>query len=251
MNRLQILLIVVAAAAGVSAVGACGFSGDPGNNAPVAAVTGTPPPAPPPAAAAPGPKVGEPWRWLPGFTAVASAEHPTRAASERLDALRPVGDECHGAGVVALQLTADVGGAEGDETVLASVAQGVVVLAPGPRDRIVAEAPIAECGGSEDATVALAVGDAWIGKPVIAVVATVGGHRASETDLALYALGAGRTLDRLYTGVLATRDGDETRRGQVIALPGALVERGPDGVVRVLPYDGDAHRFVPPAEAAR
>ncbi|HTJ45183.1 MAG TPA: hypothetical protein VL463_23920 [Kofleriaceae bacterium] len=125
------------------------------------------------------------------FVPTAYTDTPDRAATDRLAALVPIDPDCHSAGVEALTLT------DGDDTIFASVAQGVVVVGPGPRDRVLARAPIAECGGSGDAMVSLSIGKSSSGARVIVAVATIGGHREAETVVATFALRDDHSLERL------------------------------------------------------
>ena len=164
------------------------------------------------------------FRWLPGLVVSAATDERSDDAATQLGAINESPDLC--STFDAQELVADVAPMPGRETVLASVATGVVVLdAVGRR---LAMAPLAECGGSADGIVALAVGNAGIGPPMIAVVFSSGGHRESETDLVLYRVEDG-ALRVLFTGTLETRDGDDLETGSAFLLPGMVVYRPPTG----------------------
>ena len=172
------------------------------------------------------------FRWLPGFAVSAVTEERSADAAAQLGAINETPELC--STFDAQELTADVAPMAGHETVLASVATGVVVLdAVGRR---LASAPLADCGGSADGIIALAAGDAGIGQPVIAVVFSSGGHRESETDLVLYRVDD-RTLRVLFTGLLETRDGDDLETGSAFVLFGMVVYRPPGGPLMVVWLD--------------
>jgi len=187
--------------------------------------------------------------WLPGFVATAATTERSPDAVEQLGAWRDPDVPCSVSD--ARMIRADVAPAEGDETVMASVGAGVLVLGDGGGDALGAS-PLADCGGSGDGVIALAAGDAWIGRPTIAVVYTVGGHREADTTLALFAVGEHR-LDPLWSGVIAVRDGRETREGAAALVPGVLLLRTPSGELDVNVFDRGTRRFehVRAAAAAR
>ena len=167
---------------------------------------------------------GDAMPWLYGFSPAASAtdEDPT--------------------GLAVRAPTRD-GGAT--DLVVASLRGGVVVIdaagsaiarAPGiDRDRQPASA---------DEVDALAVGDAQIGAPVIAIARTLGGHRESTTSLALYQPAPDGTLALLFDEPVETRVGTERTRGFVLALPRALIYRNPTGPISLWSFDDGAHRYV-------
>ena len=156
--------------------------------------------------------------WLHGFAATASTTAATRDAAEQL------GGEPDPYG--ALVLEADVAPDAGDETILASRAQGLVVL--NANGDVLGRAPGFDPVGSADDTLALAVGDAGIGQAVIALAIELGGHRLGETHLVLYRVGD-NAMHALFDAVGATRDGDAVRTGDVIMFPAGLVYHPPDG----------------------
>jgi hypothetical protein len=160
-------------------------------------------------------------RWLPGLRATAVAEPAPGAAAD--DELDP-GERCQrGAGAV-VTVTADVAAAPGAETIRASITGGVEVLdADGAA---LARLTAFACGGSLDAIDALAAGDAGIGVPVIAVVATIGGRAEATTWIALFEV-EGHRLHRVFTGAVAQRDGDAIERGAVAVDAGGLTYRAP------------------------
>ena len=168
------------------------------------------------------------FHWLPGLAARAVS---TERSPDAVDRLAPIAEDSERCPVVdAQEVTADLAPAPGEERVLASVATGVVVL--DADDRRIASAPLGPCGGSADAIVAIAVGDAWLGTPVIAVVSSTGGHRESETTLSLFRLD-GRALVTLFSEPLEVRDGLDLWTGTATLVPGAIVYRAPTGETSV------------------
>jgi hypothetical protein len=180
------------------------------------------------ALAAAGRRVDYEFPWLPGFIPSQLATERSSDAAERLAIVDQRTDHC--ATWDAHELQADVSPAAGEETVLASLATGVVVV--DARGRRIASAPLGECGGSADEIVALAVGDAWIGVPVIAVVSATGGHRESQTALTLFRVDGPR-LVTVFSGLLETRDGDDLETGAAVLAPGAILYRPPGGPLTV------------------
>ncbi len=173
-------------------------------------------------------RVAPSFRWLPGLAARTVS---TERSADAVDRLAPMAEDRVRCPVVdAQEVTADLAPAPGDERVLASISTGVVILdADGRR---IASAPLGPCGGSADAIVALAVGDAWIGAPVIAVVSSTGGHRESETTLGIYLLD-GRALVPLFSEPLELRDSQDLWTGAATLVPGAIVYRAPTGETSV------------------
>jgi hypothetical protein len=181
------------------------------------------------AAAATLPTTAPAFRWLPGLAATAIATERSAEAADQLAAWAP-DEPCPTWDARAI--VADVAPAGGAETVLASVASGVVVL--DADQRLLSTAPLADCGGSADGVIALAAGDAWIGAPVIAVVFSSGGRREADTSLALFRAGRER-LEPIFTGVLEMREDDVVSAGSAVLLPGAIVYRPPTGALEVHP----------------
>jgi hypothetical protein len=167
------------------------------------------------------PKTSRDLPWLPGLAVVAATE---TAAPMDVD----LDDDCPGGSLDVMALGADVVPGLRRETVLASVAHGVVVI--DHEDQVVTSSRPIPCGGSADTILALAIGDAGLVKPVIVVVAEVGGRAESTTWLAILQVSR-RKLRTLFAGPIAMRDGDEFRRGKIAVT---------NGVVAYQPIDGPA-----------
>ena len=164
----------------------------------------------------------DPLPWLHGFASTATSDIET-----------PDGE---------LQVTADVAPADGVETVRASYQQGVVVV-DGAGD-VLARAPGFAPAGSADDLVALSVGDAEIGSPVIALAVNRGGHRVSVTSIVLYRVDHGR-LEQLFEGEVEDHDGPETSAGEITFLPEGLVYRAPQARTQTLwTFDPERGRYV-------
>jgi hypothetical protein len=176
------------------------------------------------ALAAAGRRVDYDFPWLPGFVPAQLSTERSSDAAQRLAIVDQRADHC--ATWDAHELQADVSPAAGEETVLASIATGVVVV--DAHGRRIASSPLGECGGSGDDIVALAVGDAWIGAPVIAVVSSTGGHRESEMTLTMLRVDGDR-LVTVFSGVLEQRDGDDVETGAAVLAPGVVLYRPPGG----------------------
>ncbi|MGE5185007.1 MAG: hypothetical protein ACM31C_23220 [Acidobacteriota bacterium] len=180
--------------------------------------------------------------WLQGFEPAAVTDRPTRGVLDELAEWQPAEDRCVAAAYGGLEVIADLTPAPGDERVLASFSQGLVVL---DRDRhLISRAPGFTCQGSADELEAMAIGDAWIGEPVIALAATAGGHNESVTSLTLYRVGDAGALVPVFTGEVERHVGRATRTGIVMVFPGGLVYRAPNGTTSVWRYDEAAGRYV-------
>jgi hypothetical protein len=179
--------------------------------------------------------------WLHNFSPVAEASDATPSVIARMAEWRAADPSCSATAYGGLQLLAEVAPAPGIETVLASFTQGVLVL--DARASLLASAPPLVCHGSADELEALAAGGAQIGEPVIALAATAGGHRASETWLVLYRVADGAVAP-IFAAIVEDHTGNQTRVGEVTLLPRALVYRAPSGVRTLWTYDGDALRYV-------
>jgi len=180
--------------------------------------------------------------WLQGFEPVAVTDQATRGVVDELAEWQPADERCVANAYGGLELVANLAPSTGDERVLASFTQGVVVL---DRDRhAIAHSPGFTCQGSADELVALAAGDAWIGTTLIAAAVTVGGKNESVTWLTLYRLGDDYELVPVFTGAVERHLGHTTRTGVVMMFPGGLVYRQPSGATSVWTYDHDRGRYV-------
>jgi hypothetical protein len=172
--------------------------------------------------------------WLHGFEPVAKTETPSAAVVERLARWQAPDESCSATayGGLALEL--------GDRTILASYTQGAVVV--DHEDRVVARlAPLA-CAGSADEIELLAVGDAGIGQPAIAMVITNGGHRTKTTWFALLRV-HGDQLEPVFAAPVEETRGRTTHVGDVTVMPGTLIYRAPDGAPTIWTYDGERGVF--------
>ncbi len=180
--------------------------------------------------------------WLQGFEPAAVSDRPTRGVLDELAEWQPADEQCVSTAYGGLEVIADLAPAPGDERVLASFSQGLVVL---DRDRnAIARAPGFTCEGSADGLEAIAVGDAWIGTPVIALAATAGGRNESTTWLTLYRVGDGGELVPVFTGEVERHVGRATRTGVVMLFPGGLVHRTPSGATSVWRYEPEAGLYL-------
>jgi hypothetical protein len=177
--------------------------------------------------------------WLQGFEPTAATEHGRREVVAELAEWQPADDSCTASTYGGLELATDTG------RVLASFTQGLLIL---DRDRhAIARTPAFTCQGSADELVALAAGDAWIGTPVLALVATAGGHNESTTWLTLY---RASDLAPLWSGEVEHHEGSVTTTGVIMLYPGGLVYRSPAGGAQVFRFDPDQHRYISRGEFA-
>lgn len=204
--------------------------------APLIAVAPEPAPEPEPAIDA------RPVRWLPGFAAVASSDHGSGRADERLG---PAPGDCQSGDTETRTVTADVSAEPGTETIIASLGHGVVVFAADGHE--LARAPIG-CGGSADEIGAIAVGTADDIGPVVAVLATTGGRAEATTHVDLFRVDSeadGTTrVQPLFSAPIEIRDGDEIRTGRVELVAGGLVVRRPEGPTTRWTYDPGTRAMV-------
>jgi hypothetical protein len=165
--------------------------------------------------------------WPHGMTELVTSEQPSPSATQRLHEYLPAVDEdCSAGAYHAIELVADVARPSGAETILASYANGMVVL--DREGRVLASRNGYRCEGSSDELEGLAVGRAYR-DPTIVVIARTGGRRESTTFAALFRLGRGKRLDPVFTGTIELQAGDDVSRGAIYMLPNALVYRLPDG----------------------
>ncbi len=180
--------------------------------------------------------------WLQGFDAAATADRATRSAVDQLAEWQPADDHCAASAYGGLDLTADLTPAAGDEHVLASFTQGIVVL---DRDRhLIARAPAFPCQGSADDVLALSVGDAWIGSPVLALAATTGGKNENVTWVTLYRVGDRGELVSMFTGAVERHQGHHTRTGIILLYPGGLLYQTPEGATQLWRFDPGQRRYI-------
>jgi hypothetical protein len=191
--------------------------------------------------------------WLQGFFApAASSETGTAEVLAELGEWGEPGStdgSCIAAAYGGLSLEAEVASTPGPERVLASFSQGVVVL--DHENHIVARAAGFDCEGSEDGLVALAVGNAGVGVPLVALAATSGGHNENITWLTLFRVANSGELQPVFIGEVERHTDDTTRTGVVTVIPGGLVYREPSGTSSIWIYDAELGRYVEALGEAR
>jgi hypothetical protein len=181
--------------------------------------------------------------WLQGFFAPAGvSDVETAPIVAELAPWRAPDTDCSASAYGGLAVAADVAPVEGEERVLASYTQGVVVF--DREHHVIAHAPGFACEGSADELVALAVGDGAIGAPLVALAATSGGKTENVTTLSLYRIGTGGALTPVFTGEVEVHVDQTTRTGVVTLVPGGLVYREPSGLVSLWTFDDGQGRYV-------
>jgi hypothetical protein len=181
--------------------------------------------------------------WLQGFfTPAASSEGSSHDVVAELAEWQVPDENCVGAAYGGLSLVADLTAAPGDERVLASYTQGVIVL--DAHRQLIARAPGNECEGSADELVAIAAGDGAIGVPLVALAATSGGRNESLTWMTLYRVGDAGQLTPVFVGEVERHVSRTTRTGTVTLIPGGLIHRNPTGFTSLWTYDGELGRYV-------
>jgi hypothetical protein len=183
--------------------------------------------------------------WLQGFFLAADVSEDTRRdVVEQMSEWRAPDSECiagsYGGG---LRLHADLAATSpGDETVLASYTQGLVVL--DAEHHLLAQAPPLACAGSADELLAIAVGDAQLPTPVVVLAASSGGHAETVTWLTIYRVANSGELQPVFSGEVESHAGHTTRTGLVTIVPGGLVYRDPHGTSSIWLYDSTLGRYV-------
>jgi hypothetical protein len=178
--------------------------------------------------------------WLHGFATATSSDTIDRDVSARMEAWQACEEPCADNG--GIEIRADVVAGDGPETVLATF-RGLVVL--DDNGRLVARSRGFEPTGSSDELLALAVGDAMLDTPVIAVSARAGGRRESQVWLELYRVGPRATLDRVFSAVTELHD-EQAAIGSVTLLAGGLLDYKAPGetVTRRYTFDAGARRYL-------
>jgi len=131
------------------------------------------------------------------------------------------------------ELTAD----PGLETIRASLAHGVQVH--GRAGALLLQAVGEPCDGPADTITALAVAP-----PHVIVVVAQGEAAAPATRVSVLRPGPQRRLDRVFTGVIATRRDDEARTGMLAFAGDRLIHTDPAGVVSIHVFDPRARAYV-------
>jgi hypothetical protein len=185
--------------------------------------------------------------WLHGLADPIASDHGSDAVTRRIDSssgLADVDPECSAGAHPGIAIEADVAPNPGRETIMVSLAHGLVVV--DREGQLVTEAPGYHCDGSADELEAIAAGSAF-GAPTIAIAATSGGHRESSTWVSLFRID-GRRLDPVFTGTVEERRGNRVQRGGVFLLPNALLYRHPRGKASLWIYNADARAYVQPGQ---
>ena len=170
--------------------------------------------------------------WLVGFQPAAVSDRADPAVDNDLREWRARDEACVASAYGGLRID------DGERQILASYTQGLVML---DHDRhLMAQTPGFPCGGSADELVGLEIGDAWIGTPLIALGATIGGRNENRTWLALYRVGDNGELVPTFVGEVERHTGHTTCTGTVTIIPGGLVYTDPDGSATLWIYDREA-----------
>lgn len=181
--------------------------------------------------------------WLHGFfTPSGVSESSSHEVVAELGEWRPADEGCVAGSFGGMSVTAELDGNPGEERVLASYTQGLVVL--DSERHMIAHAPGFDCEGSADELVAIATGDAAIGAPVVVLAATSGGRNLSMTWMTIYRVSNGGELQPVFIGEVERHDGSTTRTGTVTVVPGGLVHRDPAGSLSLWVYDAALGRYV-------
>jgi hypothetical protein len=149
-----------------------------------------------------------------------------------------------GCGVAAsreVELVVDVARTAGRETIVATYSTGVAVF--DHEDHLVMETPGYPCEGSADELDAIAVGDAY-GTPMLALAATSGGRRETQTWVSLFHIGNKR-LDPVFTAVVETRADDTVTSGAIYLIPEGLLYKRPGGSHALWRIDPASKIYVP------
>lgn len=172
--------------------------------------------------------------WLVGLANQTISGDGTAATSRRLADVEDASADCEPNAYEGIELVADVAPQRGAETIVASYAQGITVF--DRENRVIAATPGYRCTGTADSIDFLVAGSAW-GHPTIAVVATSGGHRETDTWISLFRIGRHHRLEATFAGTVETRRGELVERGQIVMLPEALLYRPPGGQPSLYLYE--------------
>lgn len=187
--------------------------------------------------------------WLHGLTDAVASDRQSDEVARRIDTWSGFSDvdaECSTGAYPGIEITADVAPRAGAETIMVSLAHGIVVV--DREHQLVTESPGYHCsGGSVDELEAVAAGNAY-GVPTIAIAATTGGKRETTTWISLFRIGEDRRLDAVFTGTVERRSGDDVARGAVYLLPNALIYRHPDSKPTLWIYNPVARAYLKPGD---
>ena len=183
--------------------------------------------------------------WLYGMSSFVAADRASKSATQRLHELSTSDPDCAAGAYQAVELVADVAPRAGSETILASYANGLVVL--DREHRLVASTAGYRCEGSADEIELVAAGNAF-GDQTVIVVGKHGGHREYATWVGLFRVGDDKRLDAVFTGIVEEHRGSGTRKGAIYMLPGSLVYQAPGGKPALHVYDPVARAYLVPGE---
>jgi len=176
--------------------------------------------------------------WLHGLRVIAITDEPSEAAAHHAGERGATGEAAYG----ALELHADLTGDNEPETALVSYQLGVVVL--DAHDHVIARRGAFASEGSSDSIVSLAIGDAGLTSPVLAVASQAGGHRESTVTLSLLRV-VDHGLVTVFEQPIETHEGDSTYAGAVVLAPGRLTYRAPDTSANVrFVFDPQRNRYL-------
>jgi hypothetical protein len=178
--------------------------------------------------------------WLRGNT-IAAADTLSPSTLDKLARWQSCDGPCTDYG--GMELVADIASTPGNETILASFSTGIVVL--DSSGALLSRGAAFDPAGSADELVALAVGDAWLEMPVIAIVVRVGGRREHQTWLELHRVGAPKTLERVFSAVVEEHEDQTDSVGTVTFVRNGLLYRAPRSASAELwLFDSRAGRYV-------
>lgn len=184
--------------------------------------------------------------WPRGMSGLVTTDEASASATESLHEWLPIEDDsCNTAAYHAVELVADVAPSAGAETILASYANGIVVL--DREGQLLASTTGYRCDGSIDEVESLAVGRVF-GEPTIVVIARTGGRREYATFAGLFRVGDGKRLDPVFTATIEEHAGEDVRRGVIYMLPNGLVYRLPDGRYAFYVFDPVGRVYVVPGD---
>jgi hypothetical protein len=152
--------------------------------------------------------------WLRDLPIIASSDTLHAAV---LDRMGPCEEPCPDYG--GIELRADVSDHPGTETIRASFTRGLLVV--DEAGRVVGRRRSFESIGSADELVALAVGDARLATPVIAIAVRTGGRREHEVRLELARMIDGK-LEILFSGVIEQHDNEGDATGSIAFVSGGV-----------------------------
>jgi hypothetical protein len=183
--------------------------------------------------------------WLYGMSSFVAADRASRSATQLLQEHSTPEPDCAAGAYQAVELVADVLPRAGSETVLASYANGVVVL-DGER-HLVASTAGYRCEGSADEIEIVGSGHAY-GDQTLVVVGKNGGHREYATWVGLFRVGDDKRLDAVFTATVEEHRGSNVRKGALYMLPGSLIYQSPGGKPALHVYDPVGRAYLVPGE---